>query len=53
MTNGWNLQYLIKKVKLFRCYQNFGGYLPLPLAIYMYKIVKLYKIVKSLNIFFS
>ena len=46
-TNGWNLQYMIKVVKLFSYCQNFGGYLPCPWALYMYKIVK------SLNFFFS
>ena len=38
---------MIKEVKLLWYHQNFGGYLPLPCAIYMYKIVK------SLNVFFS
>ena len=46
-TNGWNLQCMIKVVKLFSYCRNFGGYLPLPLGFYMYKIVK------SLNVFFS
>ena len=31
-TNGWNLQCMIKEVKLFSYGQNCGGYLPLPLG---------------------
>ena len=40
-TNGWNLQCMIKVVKHFSYNQHFvpWGYLSLPWAIYMYKIV--------------
>ena len=31
-TNAWNLQCMIKEVKLSGYHQNFGGYLPLPLV---------------------
>ena len=43
--NGWNLQRMIKVVKLFSYCQNFMGYLPLPFS-YMYVC----KLVKSLNV---
>ena len=31
-TNGWNLQHVVKEVKLFSYPQNFGCYLPLPVG---------------------
>ena len=45
--NGWNLQCMIKVVKLFSYCQNFGVICPCPLVINMYKIMK------SLKVFFS
>ena len=36
---------MIKVVKLFGYHKNFGGYLPLPWAVYMY----MYKIMKSVK----
>ena len=38
---------MIKEVKLFSYRQKFGGLLPLPLAMYMYKIIN------SINVFLS
>ena len=47
-TNDWNLQCMIKDVKLFISYhQNLGVICHCPWVMYMYKIVK------SLNVFFS
>ena len=47
-TNGWSLQSMIKVVKLFSFCQNlWGSWRVRGIAIYMYKIVK------SLNVFFS